>query len=578
MQALKLLFTGNIYFLSFFICSVFYSVFLNEGLLSNLFDVYTFIQVTMTISIMRLLIMNNALPHYLLKSDSEYSDFAFFKNAEDTIFPAAVFSFLTLFSVVVLNASRDSVVLRQALSSVLLSNLYINIFYSYYISQESQAVFKTEKSSLILSNQYEISFYLTVLTQVCLLSILYFMNNSVDSSIFLFLKKVPAEIISANDSAGNQYFIGNIIIGLIVSIIYKIRFKNQNIAYSTAVSMNLVSLSLLITSTISVLKNSDGFSNLPLQFFSLLKNSAYIQIISILLMFTEKIRNRKSKELYIKPVHYFCTKKISYSYTTFAVILFIGSYIYTGMSLFQLSAFLILVVVINILSIRRRQNIDRLIASRTLELEEQNIENERLLLNILPGSIADRLKKGEDKIADYFESVSVLFADIVGFTKLAQTMSSLELVNKLNEIFSAFDQSAEKLKIEKIKTIGDCYMAVAGIPEKQSDHAEIIIKLGIEMLEIIRNFNEKYSMDLSIRIGLNSGEVVAGVIGEHKFIYDLWGDAVNTASRMESHGIAGKIHLTNETYELVKDKFNFVSRGVIEVKGKGKMSTYILET
>ncbi len=213
-----------------------------------------------------------------------------------------------------------------------------------------------------------------------------------------------------------------------------------------------------------------------------------------------------------------------------------------------------------------------------LELQSEKDKSESLLLNILPRVIADRLKKGEGKIADHFEIVTVLFADIVGFTKLSQIMSSKELVDKLNEVFSAFDKIAVRLKIEKIKTIGDCYMAVAGIPEKQENHAEIIIKMGIEMLNTLALFNKKYSMNLSIRVGVNSGEVVAGVIGEHKFIYDLWGDAVNTASRMESHGIPGKIHVTRETYELLKNNFEFVSRGYISVKGKGKMETFIVKT
>lgn len=213
-----------------------------------------------------------------------------------------------------------------------------------------------------------------------------------------------------------------------------------------------------------------------------------------------------------------------------------------------------------------------------LELHSEKDKTESLLLNILPRVIADRLKKGEGMIADHFEIVTVLFADIVGFTKLSQTMSSKELVDKLNEVFSSFDKIAVKLKIEKIKTIGDCYMAVAGIPEKQENHAEIIIKMGIEMLNTLALFNKKYSMNLSIRIGVNSGEVVAGVIGEHKFIYDLWGDAVNTASRMESHGIPGKIHVTRETYEILKNKFEFDSRGYISVKGKGKMETFTVRT
>ncbi len=195
-------------------------------------------------------------------------------------------------------------------------------------------------------------------------------------------------------------------------------------------------------------------------------------------------------------------------------------------------------------------------------------------MNILPGSIAERLKNGEGKIADYFEKVSVLFADIVGFTQLSQRMSSSDLVDKLNDLFSSFDKIAMKYRIEKIKTIGDCYMAVAGLPEKQENHAELIINMAFEMLDVINLFNERFGMSLAIRIGINSGEVVAGVIGKHKFIYDLWGDSVNIASRMESHGMAGKVHVTRETYDLLKDKYQFEERGPIEIKGKGKMNTY----
>ena len=221
--------------------------------------------------------------------------------------------------------------------------------------------------------------------------------------------------------------------------------------------------------------------------------------------------------------------------------------------------------------------LEQLIKQRTKELEEEKNISENLLLNILPESIAVRLKNGESNIADSFQEVSVLFADIVGFTKLSQSVTAWELVIKLNDLFSRFDRISLSLGVEKIKTIGDCYMAVCGLPSIREDHAERIVELAKQMLKEISQFNQKYNMDLSVRIGINTGEVVAGVIGEHKFIYDLWGDTVNTASRMESNGIPGQIHVTETTMKKLKDKFSFDSRGEIEIKGKGIMKTYILK-
>ncbi|HMY66635.1 MAG TPA: adenylate/guanylate cyclase domain-containing protein [Leptospiraceae bacterium] len=226
----------------------------------------------------------------------------------------------------------------------------------------------------------------------------------------------------------------------------------------------------------------------------------------------------------------------------------------------------------------RLQNIrlEGLVRDRTKELQAEKEVSENLLLNILPKSIADKLKAGESKIADSFHEVTVLFADIVGFTKMSQTISAMELVSKLNDLFSHFDRAVLRLNVEKIKTIGDCYMAVGGLPVERKDHAEVMMLFALEILDEVRSFNEKYNMNLSVRIGLNTGEVVAGVIGEHKFIYDLWGDAVNTASRMESSGVPGRIHVSEATYLRLCDKYSFTSRGDIEVKGKGKMRTYLL--
>lgn len=200
---------------------------------------------------------------------------------------------------------------------------------------------------------------------------------------------------------------------------------------------------------------------------------------------------------------------------------------------------------------------------------------ERLLLNILPQPIAERLKQETCLIADRFADVTILFADIVGFTNLSARMPPTQLVFLLNQIFSRFDQLTEKYGLEKIKTIGDAYMIASGIPTPRKDHAEAMIEMALDMQIEIARFNQFQDENFCLRIGINSGPVVAGVIGTKKFIYDLWGDAVNTASRMESHGIPGKIQVTETTYKLCQDKFLFEKRGQIQIKGKGKMTTYL---
>ncbi|HAX78931.1 MAG TPA: adenylate/guanylate cyclase [Cyanobacteria bacterium UBA11372] len=210
-------------------------------------------------------------------------------------------------------------------------------------------------------------------------------------------------------------------------------------------------------------------------------------------------------------------------------------------------------------------------------LRVQQEQSERLLLNILPEEIASRLKQGNSTIADTFTEVTVLFADIVGFTQLSSCVSPTELVVMLNDIFSTFDYLAERHGLEKIKTIGDAYMVVGGLPVPRSDHAEAIADMALDMQQAITEFSKTHDRDFSIRIGINSGPVVAGVIGIKKFIYDLWGDTVNTASRMESHSLPGCIQVTAATYQILEDKYLFESRGSIEVKGKGLMKTYLLQ-
>jgi class 3 adenylate cyclase len=218
------------------------------------------------------------------------------------------------------------------------------------------------------------------------------------------------------------------------------------------------------------------------------------------------------------------------------------------------------------------------IRAKSETIEQANRENERLLLSILPGPIAERLKGGESTIADSFTQVTVLFADIVGFTQLAETVGPTELVEFLNQLFTRFDSAAQRNGVEKIKTIGDAYMAVAGLPTPYPDHARRVVDLALDMQDVVQSFREETGVDLSLRIGVNSGPVVAGVIGSTKFIYDLWGDTVNVASRMESHGLPGTIQVTRVVYEELTDEYDFAPRGSIDVKGKGAIETWLLRS
>jgi adenylate cyclase len=211
-----------------------------------------------------------------------------------------------------------------------------------------------------------------------------------------------------------------------------------------------------------------------------------------------------------------------------------------------------------------------------LTMDRLRRENERLLLSILPESIADRLKSGDERIADRFEEVTVLFADIVGFTELAAAMPAHLLVELLNDLFTQFDLAAQKLGIEKIKTIGDAYMAVCGLPEPCADHTERTVTMALRLMEIAREFSEKRGTPVRLRIGINSGPVVAGVIGRNKFIYDLWGDTVNLASRMESQGLPDTIQVTRNVIEHLQNRYPFERRGYVEVKGKGAIETWTL--
>lgn len=218
-----------------------------------------------------------------------------------------------------------------------------------------------------------------------------------------------------------------------------------------------------------------------------------------------------------------------------------------------------------------------LLAHFTRQRDAAQELSENLLLNILPKPIADRLKEGSEPIADDYNEVTVLFADIVGFTEMSAHVDAAQVVAMLNEVFSEFDLLAEKHHLEKIKTIGDAYMVAGGLPERRVDHAEAVVEMALDMLNVLEEKRAWNGQPIRVRIGINTGPVVAGVIGRQKFIYDLWGDAVNTASRMESNGLSNVIQVTTETYKLLKGQYRFTEREPIYVKGKGEMITYLLE-
>lgn len=212
-------------------------------------------------------------------------------------------------------------------------------------------------------------------------------------------------------------------------------------------------------------------------------------------------------------------------------------------------------------------------AEAALKAEQE--KSERLLRNILPVSITEKLKAESGAIASRFDQATILFADIVNFTGLSSQIAPTKLVGILNEIFSTFDCIAERFGLEKIKTIGDAYMVVGGLPTPRPDHAEAVMMMAIEMLRAIQTFERGDGEPFQLRIGINTGPVVAGVIGIKKFSYDLWGDAVNLASRMESHGVANCIQVSQHTYQQLQQHYKFIARGPISIKGRGKMNTYL---
>lgn len=211
---------------------------------------------------------------------------------------------------------------------------------------------------------------------------------------------------------------------------------------------------------------------------------------------------------------------------------------------------------------------------KQLQIEKE--KSEALLLNILPRPIVSRLNLGETIIADHIADATILFADLVGFTGLSARLSATRLIKLLNMLFSEFDRLSLDFGLEKIKTIGDAYMVAGGLNDSSSDHAGSVAQMALGMMEVLRTTSKLLGLPLQLRIGIHAGPVVAGIIGTHRFIYDVWGDTVNTASRMESHGVAGEINVTEAFYQRLRDKFNFLPRGLIEVTGKGAMQTYFL--
>lgn len=222
----------------------------------------------------------------------------------------------------------------------------------------------------------------------------------------------------------------------------------------------------------------------------------------------------------------------------------------------------------------RRSFVYLTLQNEALDSSRQKVDS--LLANILPLKIANRMKEGEIKIADKHQEVTIMFIDIVGFTVLANSLPPDKLVEILDSVFSRFDELADKYNLEKIKTIGDAYMVAGGIPEVIENHVEAVVSMALECQAAIAELSREIGVELACRAGIHTGAIVAGVIGQRKIAYDLWGDTVNIGSRMESHGAPNRVHCTEAVYQILKDAYNFEHRGSIDIKGKGMMNTYFL--
>lgn len=226
--------------------------------------------------------------------------------------------------------------------------------------------------------------------------------------------------------------------------------------------------------------------------------------------------------------------------------------------------------------VRELEEAQSKLTAQAAELEEQTARSEHLLLNVLPATIADRLKGGEEEIAESFPEVSVLFSDIVGFTQMSERLGAHQVVEMLNEVFGLLDELARKHDVEKIKTIGDCYMVVAGVPDRSPTHAQQIAEFALDMQETLRSYTKRTGQEIAMRTGIHTGTVVAGIVGTSKFAYDLWGDVVNVASRMESTSEPGFIQVSNAVRVRLQDDYDFDDRGPVEMKGKGSVHTWYL--
>lgn len=362
----------------------------------------------------------------------------------------------------------------------------------------------------------------------------------------------------------------------LMTITVSLRFPSIKLANAFGIHLNLCVIGAATQGSIEVLHRAASLDDIAYGLGCLVLLSLCVMVLNPLLYLLARGGNSETRQKSYAPFTYRYSLSANIIAFALLVVTEFGLILYEGANVVLVASTLVVVALLYIRGVRSRAVLKAKIEAQTWLLERKSEENERLLLNILPFPIAERLKSGEAGIADPHNQVSIVFADIVDFTAFSQTMPPQELVHTLNILFSAIDEASLELGIEKIKTIGDCYMAVAGLPEPRMDHANVAVDFGFRILDIVEKFNRAEGRLLAMRVGINSGAVVAGVIGKHKFIYDLWGDAVNLASRMESYGASGRIHVTRETLCLLSPPRPFETCENMDIKGKGSMTTYLL--